>query len=135
MLQIRIQIAENVPGAILVHRAGDNGEILFVNDEMVELFECENLADFMEYTGGAFKGVPHPDDAVRVYEEATRQVGLDDVGAKDYIDFRIITKTGKVKHVADNSRLVEIEGVGKAFYVLMVDMDERVRTERPSPRQ
>lgn len=120
-------IAENVPGAILVHKAGGDGEILFVNDEMVELFECDSLADFMEYTGGTFKGVPHPDDGVHVYEEAVRQVNLDDVGAKDYIDFRIVTKTGKIKHVADNGHLVEVEGVGKVFYVLMVDMDERAR--------
>ena len=120
-------IAENVPGAILVHKAGGDGKILFVNDEMIELFECESLADFMEYTGGTFKGVPHPEDAVHVYEEAVRQVSLDDVGAKNYIDYRIIAKTGKVKHVADNGRLVEIEGVGKVFYVLMVDVDERTR--------
>lgn len=120
-------IAENVPGAILVHKAGGDGQILFVNDAMIDLFECDNLADFMEYTGGVFKGVPHPDDSVHVYEEAVRQVNLDDVGAKNYIDFRIVAKAGKVKHVVANGHLVEIEGVGKVFYVLMIDMDERAR--------
>ena len=37
----------------------------------------------------------------------------------------IVTKKGNVKRIADNGRLVEIDGVGKVFYVLLVDRDER----------
>ncbi|HAM16710.1 MAG TPA: hypothetical protein DCP91_12810 [Eggerthellaceae bacterium] len=118
-------IAENVPGAIIVHRAGGDGEILFANDELVEMFECDGLADFMELCGGSFRGMVHPDDAVHVYEASLRQLGLDDVGGKDFINYRIITKTGKVRNVADNGRLVDIEGIGKVFYVLIIDRDER----------
>ena len=36
-------IAENAPGAILVHRANEEGNILFANDELIEMFECESL--------------------------------------------------------------------------------------------
>ncbi len=118
-------IAENVPGAILVHRAGGNGEILFANDELVDMFDCESLADFMEHTGGTFAGLVHPDDAPRVYEELVDQVSLEDVGAKNFSNYRIVTKTGAVKHVADNGRLVELGDVGKVFYVLIIDRDER----------
>ena len=118
-------IAENVPGAILVHRAGDDGEILFANDALIELFECDDLDDFMAFTGGTFAGLVHPDDDKRVYEELVRQVSLDDIGAKNFSNYRIITKSGAVKHVAHNGRLVEIEDIGKVFYVLIVDRDER----------
>ena len=118
-------IAENLPGAILVHRAGGDGEILFANDELVEMFECEDLADFMEFTGGSFKNMVHPDDGPHVYEEMTRQAKLDDIGSKVFVDYRIITKSGNVKEVADNGRLVEIDEVGKAFYVIILDRGER----------
>ena len=118
-------IAENVPGAIMVHRAGGDGEILFANDELVEMFDCDSLADFMEYVGGAFRGVVHPEDGVRVYEELVSQVSLDDVGAKGYVNYRILTKKGATKHVESNGRLVEIDAIGKVFYVLMFDADER----------
>ena len=120
-------IAENVPGAIMVHRAGGDGEILFANDELVEMFDCDGLADFMRYTGATFRGIPHPDDGARVYEDIVRQIGLDEVGAKDFVDFRIVTKAGVVKNVSSNARLVDIEGIGKVFYVLMIDRDERDR--------
>ena len=122
-------IAENVPGAILVHRAGGNGEILFANDELVEMFECDGLADFMDYTGGTFAGIVHPDDGPRVYGELVHQVGLDEVGAKNFSNYRIVTKKGNVKRVADNGRLVEVDEVGKVFYVLLIDRDERDAAE------
>lgn len=118
-------ISENVPGAILVHRAGDNSEILFANDELVEMFECDSLADFMEYTGGTFAGMVHPDDAERVYAELVSQVDIDDIGGKNFSDYRILTKRGNVRNVADNGRLVDIDKVGRVFYVLIVDRDER----------
>ena len=117
-------IAGNVPGAIVVHRAGGDGEILFANDEVIGMFECSSFSDFIDLTGGAFKGVVHPDDRDRVYEELT-ELELDDgIGEKNYSSYRVLTKTGKVKHVVDTGRLVEIEGLGKVFYVLMVDQDE-----------
>ena len=125
-------IAENIPAAILVHRAGGEGEILFANDEIVDMFECESLADFMDYTGGVFANIVHPDDASRVYEELVEQISLDDIGAKNFANYRIITKKGNVRHVADNGRLIEVDEVGKIFYVLIVDRDERL-SDKDSP--
>ena len=119
-------IAENAPGAILVHRAGENAEILFANDELIEMFECDDLSDFMEYTGGTFANIVHPDDRVRVYDELKSQVALDEVGSKNFADYRILTKRGNVRHVADNGRLVDVGEVGKVFYVIIIDNDERV---------
>lgn len=118
-------IAENIPGAIMVHRAAGDGEILFVNNELIELFECESLAEFMEYTGGTFRGIVHPDDADQVNHALASQLDLDDVGSKNYANFRIVTKKGNVRHVADNGHLVDVGEVGRVFYVLLMNMDER----------
>ena len=123
-------IAENVPGAIMVHRAGGEGEILFANDELIEMFECDGLQDFMEYTGGTFAGAVHPDDAVRVYVELTSQLDLDELGAKNFANYRILTKAGAVKNVASNGRLVDLGDIGLVFYVLIIDRDEREAAKR-----
>ncbi len=117
-------IAENVPGAIVVHKV-HNGEILFANDELIALFECEDLDDFMEYTGGTYSGVVHPEDRARVLGQVEDQLDRVGVGGKDYTDFRILTKAGNVRHVADNGRLVTVDGVGEVLYELIINRDER----------
>ncbi len=118
-------IAESIPGAILVHEPGPEGTILFANDEIIDLFECESLDDFMDYTGGVYEGVIYEEDRESVRKQLEGQITLDDVGSKDYADYRVLTKTGKLKNVAENGRLVELEGVGKVFYELIIDQDER----------
>ena len=67
----------------------------------------------------------HPDDADSVNRALADQLSFDDIGGKYYADFRIITKKGNVYHVAGNGHLVDVDEVGRVFYVLMVNMDER----------
>lgn len=117
-------LAENVPGGVVVHLPGD-GKILFANDELIDIFGCQNLSDFMRLTGGTFAGLMHPDDRDRVRQELDAQMTLDDVGHKDFVNYRIVTKQGTVKNVENNGRLVELDSVGKVFYELIVDINER----------
>ena len=74
---------------------------------------------------GVYGGIFHPDDVEHVRETLSRQTTIDDVGTHDYVDFRIVTKAGHVRHVAQNGHLVEVEGIGKVFYELLIDLDER----------
>ncbi len=118
-------IATNIPGAILVYNYGEKEEILYVNDELIRMFECDNFDDFMAYTGGTFKGIVHPDDYERISKSIEKQTEEGESGYRDYINFRIITKNGKEKNILDNGHLVDHKYFGKIFYVLMVDLDER----------
>lgn len=112
-------IADNIPGGIVVHEPGD-GKILYANDELVDLFECESLKEFMEHTGGTFGGIIHPDDRQRVREELAAQMTFDDVGCTDFVDYRIVTKRGNVRPVSNRGRLVRLDGVGDVFYELVM---------------
>ena len=114
-------IAENLPGAIMVHRIKPSGEILFANEEMIELLECDDLSDFMEFTGGTFDGLALPEDLPRVREALARQVEAGVAEAKGFADYRVRTKSGAVRAVAANSRLVDVKDIGKLFYVIIVD--------------
>ncbi|MDO4798321.1 MAG: EAL domain-containing protein [Coriobacteriales bacterium] len=106
-------VVESLPGAIVAHRPGD-GEILFANEEMVELFECDDVNDLIAYTGGTFGGVMHADDRERV---------LATTDQADFVEFRIVTKWGNVRHVANTGRQVTVAGVGDVRYELLVAVD------------
>ena len=79
----------------------------------------------MEFTGGTFKGIVHPDDQPDVADQITRQTAMSNTGRKTYTDFRARTKGGETKNIVDSGRHVQVDGVGEVCYVLMVDMGER----------
>lgn len=116
-------IAESIPGAIVVHRPGDD-EILFANGEMLKLFGCNDLLDFMRLTGGTYAGVVHPDDRVRVRTELEEAGDVAVQGLSRLVNFRILTKDGNVRSVINVGRHTVVEGVGEVFYELLIASDE-----------
>jgi diguanylate cyclase (GGDEF)-like protein len=117
-------IAENIPGALMVHNVRGNGEILFVNEEMVRLVECDSLLDFMEHTHGDYRAIIHPDDMERVHEDSASQLGSYELGAQFFVDYRLVTKRGNIRDVAVNGRLAEGPGGTKVSYALVIDTKE-----------
>ena len=117
-------LAENIPGAIMVHRMGASNEILFANNMMIKLLECDDLTDFMNYTGMQYRNIMHPDDVDRVHKTAGAQLGAHEVGATFYVDYRAITKKGNVKNVAVNGHVVEGADGEKVLYALIIDSAE-----------
>nr|MCR5154150.1 diguanylate cyclase [Lachnospiraceae bacterium] len=119
-------VGENLPGALLVYQATDEERILYANDELVRMFECEDMDDLLNFTKSSFKGMVHPEDLETVEKEIWKQIRDEkNVDGNDYVDYRIITKNGNTKNVIDNGRLVENEFYGDVFYVLIIDKDQR----------
>lgn len=118
-------IATGIPGAFLVYKAHGGEEILFANDDLVRLFDCESLDEFLGLVQSSFKHLVHPDDIERVEAEIWSQIGVqqsEDGGAEyfdDYVEYRIVTKSGVVKHVFDLGRLVDNDTYGEIFYVFL----------------
>ena len=96
------------------------------------MLECDDFADLMAFTGGLFEGMVHPDDRARVFDEFDRQIKDEDKDGrtKAFNDYRIITKTGRIKFIADNSRQVAMKDLGNVVYVLLVDKEERVNKQQ-----
>ena len=98
---------------------------MFANDEFIKIFECEDFDDFMSYTGGTFYGLVHPDDLERVESQIISQIESPDNQDKlDYVQYRIKTKTGRVRYIEDFGRHVT-SGNGDLFYVFAVDLKDK----------
>ncbi|MCR5741134.1 MAG: EAL domain-containing protein [Gammaproteobacteria bacterium] len=115
-------IAGNMPAAMLIYEALGDEKILYVNDELVKMFECDSREEFMEHVRGSFMGLVHPDDLdhteASIWKQINESKGDQD---NDFVDYRIITKKGNVKRIIDNGRLVESKFYGKVFYVILIE--------------
>lgn len=114
-------IIMHFPGAILIYKATGKEEILFANNELIRLFDCQTLEEFQQYTGGTFRSIVHPEEYEAVEQSIWEQVQQPNSDGNDAVRYRIITKSGQVKCILDKGRLVETDVYGKVFYVLMID--------------
>jgi len=117
-------IVSGIPGAILVYKADEKEEILFANEQLYALFECDSMDELLDFSGDSFKSIVHPDDIERVEESITRQISSNEYGL-DYVTYRIITKTGRIKVVDDIGHLVHTPSYGDIFYVFLYDHEQK----------
>ncbi|MBR3268976.1 MAG: diguanylate cyclase [Oscillospiraceae bacterium] len=117
-------IISGIPGAILVYKADSSEEILFGNDKLYELFECESMHDLLQFSGDSFRNIVHPDDLERVEQEIQAQLQTN-TGNLDYVSYRIITKSGKIKYIDDIGHLVHTPRYGNIFYVFLYDRQQK----------
>lgn len=115
-----------IPGGFFIYKADWNEEkILYANEALLELLECENDDDFLKLTGGTFKGLVYPDD----YEEVEASIRMQVNGSDDQLDqvhYRAKTKTGKIIDVEDIARLREDPVEGPLFYVFVSTFKAKV---------
>ncbi|MBQ9564982.1 MAG: GGDEF domain-containing protein [Synergistaceae bacterium] len=117
-------LSENLPGAFLIYRAAGEGEILFASIGLVQLFECDSMEDFIRFTGGCFDTLVYPEDIEKVNRAVWDQVSVS--GGFDYVRYRVITKTGKIKIVDDWGHLVHNQELNEdIFYVYLQDIQVR----------
>ena len=117
------KISANLPGTLLVYKADDTNEIIFVSDDISKIFECDSVEDFMRFTGGSFANIVYPEDIEEIDKMIKNQIQQS--GGYDYITYRIITKNGRIKEVEDWGRFVHDKELGDLFYVYLHDMDLR----------
>ncbi len=113
-------IASNIPGALIVYKARGEQEILFANNEVVRIFGCDSVEDFMEYSGHSFRNVVHPEDVDALEESIWHQINRKDDNCV-YAEYRVKTRDGGERDVIDTSRLVYSPYYGEAFYAIITD--------------
>lgn len=132
---VRSMVA-GLPGAVLIYQAEGDERILFANDDLVRLFECESHGEFLKYTHSSFRHIVHPDDCEKVEQSIREQIAYEKNSQDpsksaydDYVEYRILTKKGKVKNVMDIGRMVHDEHFGDIFYVFLQDKEKLKKHE------
>ncbi|MDD6258262.1 MAG: diguanylate cyclase [Erysipelotrichaceae bacterium] len=115
-------VAENLPVCFFVYQADESQKILVISDSLLQLCECENYREFLDYSGGTFRSIIHPDDREYVEKTICKQIASNKNGL-DEVDYRIITKNGNIRHIHDLGRLVKGTRKGDVFYVVVYDRE------------
>ena len=117
----------HIPGGFFVYKAHDKKELLYANHELLNIFECDTAEQFMDLTGGTFRGLVHPDDvnAAEISIRKQLESGGDNL---DHLYYRIITRTGKIKSIVEFGRLYRDPEQGEVFYVFIVDVQSKRQT-------
>ncbi len=107
-----------MPGGFLIYRADESEEILYANPSLLEIFECDTEEQFLELTGGTFKGLVYSEDLSEVESSIDLQHKLGK-NVYDNAHYRIMTRSGKLKYVQDYGKLCVDDEEGPLFYVFI----------------
>ncbi|MDE7106454.1 MAG: response regulator [Anaeroplasmataceae bacterium] len=119
-------VYQEIPGGLLIYHAYGNEEIIYANDELIQLFGCDSLEDFRSWTHNSFQGVVHPEDLEKVESSILKQLSSAE-NKLDHVVYRIIRKDNKIRYVEDFGKLVHDEEHGDIFYVFLTDITTSIQ--------
>lgn len=122
LLKAANEVAEGLPGGFFTYHADGKHEIIALNNELLNIYECESAAEFRKLTGNAFDGMVYEEDLHTVLESIKEQIASGNhIG---YQEYRIKCKNGKIKYIRDYGRLVHSDRMGDIIYVFLNDWTE-----------
>jgi len=113
-----------MPGGFFIYRADAEETLIYANEAMLRIFQCDTMQEFREMTGNSFRGIVHPDDLEAVEESIKEQIAQSQYDL-DYVEYRIVRKDGAIRWVDDYGHFVHSESVGDVFYVFVGDATEK----------
>ena len=118
------QVTAGMPGGFFIYRADGRGELIYANQALAEIFGCDSMEQFREYTGWTFQGLVHPEDWERVDQSIQQQIAEngDDL---DYVEYRITRRDGSIRWLQDYGHFVRTSLYGDVFYVFVEDATQR----------
>lgn len=124
-----MQFADRMPGGFFIYRADGDEEILYANHAMLQIFNCESIEEFREWTDNSFKGIVHPEELEFVEQSIKKQLtgGQTDL---DHVEYRIIQKDGGIRWLDDYGHFIHSETAGDVFYVFAGDITEKKALEQ-----
>lgn len=127
-------IIDKMPGGFFIYHADGNEEIIYANEAMLRIFNCDTVEEFKELTGGSFRGIVHPDDLDYVEESIEQQIAESKYDL-DYVEYRIIQKGGEIRWIEDYGHFTHSEFYGDVFYVFVGDATEKRKRQEEEKRQ
>lgn len=126
-VQSAIRFMDEMPGGFFIYYAGGEEQVIYANQGMLRLFQCDTLREFRDLTGNSFKGIVHPEDLDGVEASIRKQIAENHYDL-DYVEYRIRRKDGSILWVEDYGHFIHAGEAGDVFYVFLGDpADERSR--------
>ena len=88
-----IRFMDEMPGGFLIYRADNGEEIIYANNALLRIFQCDTLSEFREFTGNSFKGFVYAQDLDIVEKSIKEQISNSQYDL-DYVEYRIKRKDG-----------------------------------------
>lgn len=118
------QLFDAVPGAFCLITADDEERVVFVNQEALKLFECDDSAQFMQLTGGRFRGMAAGEPFASLCDRINC-ASAEDEGDYHYLSFSIRGAKGHFVQAEGAAKLASIDG-RKYWSLFFGDMRQRV---------
>ena len=112
---IRESFMEQMVGGAFIYRADEGHEILYANQNLVELFECETYEEFLEFVGGSFDGMVNDTSSALIMEEIDQQL-FEAQNGSGYVFYNVRTKKGNKRRLVNHWTLVKDEEGEDIFY-------------------
>ncbi|MBP5091613.1 MAG: EAL domain-containing protein [Bacilli bacterium] len=112
-----LRYMESMPGGVFLYRNSEGSEVVYTNQKLLELFECETKEEFSELCGGSFKGAVAKGSYDLVKDTIDKQVKQS--GGIAYLSYQIKTKKGRLIPVEHCARLVDDPKYGNVFVCLL----------------
>ena len=119
-----IQFMDEMPGGFLIYRADSDEEIIYANQGLLRIVQCETLSEFRRHTGNSFRGLVHPADLEAVEASIRQQISASQYDL-DYVEYRITRLDGEIRWIEDYGHFVRSSSVGDVFYVFLGDATEK----------
>lgn len=121
-------VSENMPGGFFIYKDDPTGEIIYANEAMADLFECDSLEEFTQLVHNSFHGMVVPEELTELTENINHQQQSNDAGF-NHILYHITVKGGKRKYVEDYAKRVYIDDLNCfVFFVYIVDCEMKFVT-------
>ncbi len=127
-------IIDKMPGGFFIYRADHDEKIIYANEAMLRIFNCNTMEEFNALTGNSFRGIVHPDDLDEV-EESIKQQIRDSKYDLDYVEYRIIQKGGGIRWIEDYGHFTHSDLYGDVFYVFAGDATEKRKRQQEEKKQ
>lgn len=116
------QYYDQLAGGLCLLRQDRNEQILFVNSEILALYQCANEEEFYRMTGGNFSGMMEREDYVPLRTRMNSRHG-DQSSPYAHLTFRYYTIKGQRRYVEGCCREAEFPEFGKVWLLNIIERE------------
>ena len=129
-----LRFIEEIPGGFLIYHADGDEKIIYANQGLLRIVQCETMQEFRRFTGNSFRGMVFPEDLDLVEDSIKKQIARSRYDL-DYVEYRIRRMDGTIHWVEDYGHYIRGEAMGDFFYVFIGDSsDERSQQQMGQKR-